>query len=1074
MTTCFLFLFTGMIQLSANENYSVVQQGINITGVVTEATGDPLPGVNVVVKGTSTGQVTDVNGRYSISVPNENATLQFSFVGYVTAELTVGNQRTISVELREDASQISEVVVVGFGVQKKENLTGSVSMVDMEKVLGDRPVTSVGQALQGAIPGLMITGDAIPGTEQTFNIRGTTSINGGGPLILVDNVPADISMINPEDIESISVLKDAASAAIYGARAAFGVILNTTKKAKKGTKFQLSYGNNFGFQKPINLTEQASVLEILETMQHRSMTGKHYSDNQDYVKWMDLVKQYNANPSAFPKNGAYLDPDDNKYYYLKDNNPQLVIFDKFGFQQTHNVSASGGTDKLVYRMSLGYTDQDGPLLTKKDSHSRVSLSSFISADITSWLNQSLDIRYAQDKRSYVLNREDNMASRSMFSQNARFAPNDYLVRTTEPDGPAYPCSSPLNYLLLSDPTRYQTVNPRIFSRTTIRPFKGLTGVFEYTFDKNDRDVKDFNSPFLMTTWQMGLQWSSEPGSGRYRVDKTTTNYSAINTHVTYSFDLQDIHNFSLMGGFSQEYNYKELLWSQRDGMINPDMPTLSGATDEIQSKDEFSEFTIRGVFYRVNYDYRGRYLFEANGRYDGSSRFPKKNRFGFFPSFSAGWQVMQENWMQWSKNWVNEFKLRVSWGQIGNQEIYKRYPDIPNNYPYIPDMASSRADWIYNGNRPITLGMPGMVRDDFTWENAESLNYGIDFRALNNKLSGTFDWYWRDTRGMLTRGAEFPSVVGATAPQYNAANLRSKGWEFSVSWRDRIGDWGYNVGFNIFDSRAHITKFENATGLLSERYVGQEFGEIWGYVTDRYYTIDDFDDVWQSGTWRLKEGVTSIRGNNTVRPGDIMFKNLMDTPEINSVNQIDDGLNTLSSPGDRKIIGNNTRRYQFGINLGANWKGFDLYVFLQGVAKRDAWIGSYMIFPFTDDKIGTIYSHQLDYWRPVDHKNGDYRAVNSNTRYPRLYDDALNYSSNYRAQTKYLSNAAYMRLKNITLRYSIPSKITQYIGLTSAKLFFSAENLYTWHSLPKGIDPERLNWGYPFYANYSFGLNITL
>lgn len=1057
----------------------VMQQARKIKGKVTDAMG-PVTGANVVQKGTTNGTITDMDGGFTLEVP-VGAYIQVSFIGCLPKEFVVTEQSDYNVQLVEDAQKLDEVVVVGYGVQKKENLTGAVSMVSMEKALGNRPVTNVASALQGTIPGLVVTSSSVPGKANKFNIRGTTSINGGEPLVLVDNVPADIDMINPEDIESVSVLKDAASAAIYGARGAFGVILITTKKAKKNSRLSLNYNNNFGFIKSINRPEQASITEILETHLAYDNDGKYYADNQNLSQWIGYVKDYNANPSNYPANGLYMPEGENRYYYLKDNDPQGAVLDNYGFQHTHNVSASGGGEKITYRLSLGYTSNQGTLITDKDNYDRINMSSYISADITSWLNQSVDIRYANGNRSYV---ESDGAIYKTYLP--RFYPTGEIVRSNDLNGPAYPVNTPENYIRLKDPTRYKDDNPRIFSRTSLTPFKGFEAIFEYTFDKKNSDRKLYTSPFQMTNDQMGLLWSDTPSTGRYRNDKTSIDYSAINTYANYQFSLKDKHNFKAMIGFSQESRNYELLWVQRDDMINPSMPSISGATGDIQTKDQYKQYGIRSGFFRVNYDFMNRYLVEVNGRYDGSSKFPTDSRFGFFPSFSLGWQLGQEQFMEWSKSWLDQLKIRGSWGQVGNQAI--------DEYAYNPIMISKQSYWLSGGKRPITLDAPGLVRSDFGWEVVETLDIGVDFSAFSSRLNGTFDWYRRDTKGMLMPGAEFPSVVGTDAPQQNAADLRTKGWELSINWRDQIGDWGYNVGFNLYDSRSVITKYDNAAGLfrdynsekdatLSEedakvykRYrQGMTLGEIWGYTTERYYTVDDFQDGWQNGVWKLKDGVTTIKGKNNIRPGDVMYKNLRDDEANESVNQIDNGRDNVNDPGDRSIIGNETPRYQYGATAGVSYKGFDLSVFLQGTGKRDTWLEGDLRFPLSNGTFGTVYSHQLDFWQPIDPENGNWNPINPNAEFPRLYNQINGMDdSNYRIQTKYLANAAYLRLKNVTLGYTLPKEIVNRISLSNIKVFFSAENICTWDKLPKGYDPERLNWGYPFYATYSFGINVTL
>ena len=1048
---------------------NTIAENKKIIGKIVDMYNEPIIGANIIIQGTSNGTISDIDGNFILNA-SKGDILNISYVGYLSQRLTIKDKSNLSVILKEDLQLMDEVVVVGYGVQKKVNLTGSVSVVDMKKTLGDRPVTNVGAALQGTIPGLVISGGSVPGQGKSFNIRGVTSINGGSPLILVDNVPAQIDLINPEDIESVSVLKDAASAAIYGARGAFGVVLITTKKAKKNSRLQLNYNNNFGFAKAVNRPEQASVLDILETHLAWDNDGQYFAEGQNLSDWIGYVKDYNSNPSAYPSSGRYIPEGEQKYYYLKDTDPQGAILDNYGFQQTHNISASGGSEKITYRMSLGYTDNEGILITNKDNYERLSVSSYISADITSWLNQSVDIRYARGNRSYV--ESDGAIYRTAF---AAFYPEGSMPLSSDIDGPEYLVNTPANYLLQKDPVKYTDENPRIFSRTSIKPLDGLEAVLEYTFDKNNRNKKYYSSPFQMTNTQMGLLYSDNPSSGRYRQDKSETNYSALNVFATYSKSIKDTHNFKLMTGYSQESRKWETLYVLRDDLINPDMPSISGATGEIQTGDGYKEYSIRSGFFRLNYDYLGKYLLELNGRYDGSSKFPTTNRFGFFPSFSAGWRVGEEQWMEWSREWLDDFKLRGSWGQVGNQAIAE--------YAFTPIMSTKQSDWIQNNKRPMTLNSPGLVRSDFTWEIVETLDLGFDFAAFNSRLTSTFAWYQRDTKGMLMPGAEFPSIVGTSAPKQNAADLRTQGWELAFTWRDHIGDWGYNVGFNIFDAESKITKYENNAGLFYDRNSAQNakryregmaLGEIWGYTTDRYYTIADFQDGWQDGNWKLKDGITTIKGNSNIRPGDIMYKNIRDDEEQGSVNQIDGGRDNVDDPGDKTVIGNETARYQYGASLGVSWKGIDLSIFLHGTGKRDAWLGGDLRFPLSYGSFGTVYSHQLDFWKPMDPENGNWNAMNPNAEFPRLYDEGKNAGSNNRIQTKYLVDASYLRLKNVTVGYTIPANIIKKSTFTNAKIFFSAENLFTWDKLPKGYDPERLSWGYPFYCTYSFGINLTL
>lgn len=1056
---------------------------LNLTVTVTESDGStPVVGAVVLLSGsTSKAAVTNLSGIAVLNGIPGSGTVEVSALGYTTRIVEVAGRTALDVSMEMSAINMGDVVVVGYGVQKKENVTGSVSMVSMEKALGNRPVTSVGAALQSTMPGLVVTGSAVPGSEMQFNIRGTTSLNGGAPLVLIDNVPGDPNMLNPQDIESVSVLKDAASSAIYGARGAFGVILITTKKAGKD-KFHLNYNNSFAFSKAINLPQQASLRNFLQTHKEFDSDGTYVS-GQNLNEWIGYLDQYEKgtlmqdNPGAYFKNGRFVPAGGNVYYYLTENNPMTEMIDKFGFMHMHNISASGGTEKLNYRLSLGTVNENGILITDKDKMARINVGAYISSQITPWLNTSLDVRYSKRERDYI-NKNDNI-----FKPVRSSYPTGTMPNSGDLDGPEYPTDTPANYVRYSEPTHYLNANPRIYSRTSITPFKGFEGVFEYTFDETVSDIKDYDKGFDMINDQMGI--ISSVGTPTYTNTKSTSRYNAINVYGTYNISTFDNnHNFRIMAGFAQESRYYEQLWASRQDMINPEMPSINGGTGTIYAGDDFTEFAIRSGFFRVNYDYKGKYLLEVNGRYDGSSRFPKKSRFGFFPSFSAGWQLGRETFMEWSRDWLDELKIRGSWGQLGNQEIL--------DYTFLPTMESYLGEWVTgDDSRPTTLKPPGLVRSNFTWEKVEVLDIGFDMSLFRNRLTATFDWYRRDTKGMLAPGFELPGIVGADAPDQNVADLRNKGWELSLNWRENRGDWNYGIGFNLFDSRTRITKYDNAAGLLGDNkngvertdmtknkyYEGMYLGEIWGYVTDGFYTIDDFKDGWQNGAWVLKDDVPGINLDGTlvsVRPGDQRFKNLRDnadgTVEINS------GENTLANPGDQKIIGNSTPRYQYGANANVGWKGLDLSIFINGTGKRDYWLNGALIFPMNNGQFGTIYTHQMDYWKPADRASGDYTPLNPDAKYFRIYGEPDNNvkSSNTRVQTKYLSNAAYLRIKNVTLSYTIPYKIVSKIGLSNAKVFFSAENIYTWSKLPKGFDPERLSWGYPFFATYSFGINITL
>lgn len=1045
----------------------ITQQDGVCKGVVKDNQGETVIGASVVVKGSTNGTITGLDGDFTLDNVKRGDVIQISYIGYVSQEV-VWQGTPLNITLKEDSQTLEEVVVVGFGSQKKANLTGSVSQVKMDDVLGERPVTNVKNALQGSMPGLMVSGGASPGEAKSFNIRGTVSINGMNPLVLIDNVEGDIDLLNPEDIESVTVLKDAASSAIYGARAAAGVILITTKKAKKGEKFNLNYNANFGFQTSINSPKQASLDEYLRAYQAAGFSETYYAGNGSVSKWREYLAGYKENPAAYPTvgDGIYIG-EDGAPYYLNDKDVYKA-FQETSFMQTHNLTANGGTEKLRYRLSAGLTKEDGPLIESKDTYMRKNISSFISADITDWLTQEADFRYTVADRSEPMGSGDGIYCMNHIS----FYPSGMMPGSVNTSvGKDLPLITPENQIRYNNPYLTDTDNTRIYLRTIMRPIKGLELVGEYTYDRKNWQKSYYAKKWEYTTEQLGS--NNSVTSDYLFKSEDHEDYNALNLYGTYNFSIKEDHMFKVMAGFNQERKQNSWISVQTHDMIAPSAPSFTSATGKIIPQNSYSDYAIRGAFYRINYNYKDRYLFEANGRYDGSSKFPKDDRFGFFPSFSVGWNIARESWMEKALDYVSDLKLRASWGQIGNQNI--------GNYGYYSTMqpVGNSNYWLKDGEFITYISTPGLVSNSFTWETVETLDIGFDASMFNSRLQVTFDWYQRTTRDMLIAGIQLPAVVGTSAPMRNAADMRTRGWEIAVNWRDQIGDWKYNVGFNLYDYKSKITKYSNNEAkLLSQNYYeGKTLGEIWGYVSDGFYTIDDFDGP---GTWQLKDGVASLDGYNP-RPGDEKFVNLNDDRGTNEINS---GLNTVDSPGDQKVIGNSTPRYNFGVNLGVSYKGFSLSAILQGTAKRDVWIGGMSLFPFGGSAKAyyPVFYNQTDYWEPMGSCDGQYTendreywvAKNPDASLYRLYSNMQNHGSNQRASTKYLQNGAYMRLKNITLAYTFPKALISKVSLSALKVFVSAENLATISSLPKGYDPERLSWGYPFYRTLSFGLNVTL
>ena len=1055
---------------SKNEVTTTVQQTKKITGNVTNTAGEPIIGATVLEKGNTTnGTITDIDGNFTINLP-ANATLSISYIGYITQEIQVGYQTSFKVVLKDDTKTLDEIIVVGYGSQKKANLTGAVSSVKMDEALGDRPLLNAADALQGAVPGLFVSnGGNAPGTSKSFQIRGAYSLgvkNSDGtygntikPLVLIDNVEGDIDMINPEDIESINVLKDAASAAIYGARAAGGVILVTTKRPKGASRFELNYNNNFAFGKAVNLPKQAPLMDYLQAYLDCGYSDAYWSLGSPSVsKWMEYLTAYQKDPSSFNTVGDGIYVDESGVPYYLNEKDLYKNFMETSFQMTHNISASGGTDKLRYRISGGYNSNDGVLISDRDKFERMNVNSFFSADVTKWFTQEITMSYAHSLQTSPggMGGVYNTRLVSYYPEGELPASVNTLA---DEDLPLF---TPRNQILYSNPVNNKNDNPRIFLKSILKPLKGLEAVFEYTFDKNIYDYHWYTGQYDYTTIQGG---SSKSFVDDYlRKYKQHTNYNSINVYATYNKDFGN-HHFKVMAGFNQESSYQETLDTYSYNQAVLDVPAMSSGTGTIKATDSYSEYAIRGGFFRVNYNYLDKYLLEVNGRYDGSSKFPKSSRFGFFPSVSAGWQIAQERFMNSTRHWLDGLKLRASYGVIGNQNI--------NPYTFTPSMSvnNKATSWIIDDTYVTSISsLPALVSQNFTWEKVGTINVGLDVNLFNNRLSGVFEWYQRNTNGMLAPGVQLPAVVGASAPYQNTADMRTRGWELSLNWRDQIGKVGYRIGFNLSDYKSEIIKYDDnaATKLLSSYYPGQTLGEIWGYVVDGYYTVDDFVDT---SSWQLKEGVTSINGYN-VRPGDVKFKNLRD--DDTSTNVITSGDNTFDNPGDRKVIGNTTPRYQYGINLGMNYAGFDLNVILQGTGKRDYWISNVLTFPMNGDNFVPLFEGLSDYWMPKDPDNGDWSAVNPNAKYPRIYGNRGNSGSNLRQSDKYLSDASYLRIKNITLSYKLPKKWVNQIFLNQMKAFVSIENVATFTSLPSGIDPERIEWNYPAFRTVSFGVNITL
>ena len=1043
-----------------------VSQEISVSGLITDQEGLPLPGANIIEKGTANGVQTDFDGNYSLVIKDLNATLVVSYLGYKTQEVPVSNKTTVNISLEEDAAQLEEVVIVGFGTQKKANLTGANSTIDFSETLGDRAIVNSAQALQGSIPGLEINiNSGSPGAGVSdINIRGFESINGGSPLILMDNVEVNINDINPADIDKVTVLKDAAASAIYGGRAAFGVVLITTKRGKKGTKTKFNYSSSFSISRATELLEQASPLEVATYLLDNRIA--EFPTGERPAEWIDLINDFNANPSLYPT--GYFEDQGGQIWKLRDNDQVGEFIDNIGVAQIHNVGISGGSESTAYRISLGFNNEDGIMVTDRDSFKRYNLNASIDTDVTDKFSVSFGTQYINSNRSLP------QASYNQLRGNPSFyAIGNYIAD----DGTETPFASAANLARFNVPEVRDQNNIRMTGSLNFKPTKGLKLTGEYTFQTRVDDRRSSNNAFVFQS-PFRINSANTPALSSYFRRNNKVVYNAINLYANYEKSFGN-HNFSTLVGFNHETNSAETFSASGDNLLNVDLPSLTGTQENPAVNDNFGEWAVQGAFGRFAYNYKEKYLLEVNGRYDGSSRFPRADRFGFFPSFSAGWTVSKENFFKPLLSVVSQLKFRGSWGEVGNQRI----EDGNGNqilYPFLSTLGPANANWInpLTGQRYVTLTSPDLVSESFTWERVRSLNFGVDASFFSNRLSTTFDWYKRETLDQLDFGLSLPAALGTGAPLQNVADLENIGWEFALSWKDKIGDFSYRISANVYDSDTEITKLVRDDRLINNLFVGRTIGDIWGYVTDGYYTVDDFVDgtlntdntsanFLQGGT--LKDGVTSIEGVDS-NPGDIKFKDLDGDGIITAGNNTVDLAGTDDDPanvgpGDRKIIGNNRRHFRYGLSGSAAYKGFDFSFTVVGVGERDVNLGSGSLnFPHTGSFSGVL-KHQLDYWTP-DNPTGFF---------PRNYDGSGNYGISRRTQTKYLGDGSYWNLRNVSLGFTFPPEALDKTFIDNLRISVSAENPIIKDKLPSGLNSEFDGNGgrYPFQKRFSFGVSLT-
>ena len=1005
-----------------------------LSGKVVDASGMPVIGAGVMVEGTGTGTVTDVDGSYSLDSVSENTVLEFSCMGYQSVKVEVGNKKVLDVTLREDAQFLEEVVVVGYGTQKKVNLTGSVSMVSSDEISA-RPISSVSSGLQGLLPGVTVVNpNGQPGeSNTTIRVRGIGTIGNANPLILIDGVEGDISAINPEDIESVSVLKDAASASIYGSRAANGVLLVTTKKVNKASdsKARVSLGAYFGLQTPTRLPQMCDAIEFM-TLDNEARqnvgTSPAWTEDQ-FAKVRD-----NTDPNFFA-NTDWLSQ----------------VLNKFAPQQNYNVTLSGSLGSSGYMLSYRYFDQKGLTVGSSTGEKRHNVRFKMDTKLLDRVTLSSNLSYTSRKVTSPVN---SLTSGGGAIYTAmRIAPNAPVKYT---DGTwAYGGGNTNPVAVLNDGGRSVTSTDEFSLLEVLKVdiLKGwdVSATYNLTSSNGLREILKktitFNNP--------------EDGSSYvYAQPNTLKNIDIRNLQQTFilqtNFDFTfGKHNLSGVVGMSQEWYKGTSFSASRNNLITEQDPALNLGDASTMSNDaSSSRWALRSGFGRISYNYDERYLLEANLRYDLSSRFHKSNRGGWFPSVSAGWRLSEERWMQFAKPVFDNIKIRASWGMLGNQYVGS------SEYPYLSVLKSFNSEVsLIGANATTGYAQSTLANPNLSWEQIKMFDVGLDLAMLGNRLTFSFDWYDKDTEGILLQ-LNYPAQIGAKPSEQNAGKVNNKGWEIDLGWREQRGDFFYGIGFNLSDVKNKIVDLAGNAPDLSGyqiRMVGYSIDAFYGYVADGLMSPEDFkisDPV--NNNYSLPK-IPVILGND-YQPGDIKYK------DISGPDGVPDG--RITPEYDKVVLGSNIPRYTYSIRGDFGWKGIDFSFVIQGVGKCDGYLEGSARHAFQDMAAYPQKVH-LDRYNVVTNPN-------LNASYPRLtYNTSFNQST---FSTYWMEDASYMRLKNIQLGYTFPEKWMKKARIDKLRIYLSADNLFTVSKYFYAYDPETpVSKGgyYPQVKTFVIGLNLN-
>lgn len=1076
-----------LILLLAGSSMVLSAQDRSISGKVFDTNEEPLIGVTVTIENTTIGAITDIDGAFTLQVPEGKVVLNVSYVGFVPQKVTVASgQSNVTVRLSEDAVLLNEVVVVGYGKQKKVNLTGAVASVGGEE-LENRVTKSLSSMLQGTVAGLNVTtSSGVPGSSASINVRGITSIHESEPLVLIDGAVGDIDRVNPNDVESISVIKDASAAAIYGARAAFGVILVTTKSgAAKDGKATVRYSGRFGWQAPTTSTDYEttgywSVYTINQFWQANS--GTLYVDytDQDMQELWNRVNDKTEHPDRpwvveDVRNGrnqwVYYGNYDWWHSLYRDNRPM----------QQHNVSISGGKDDVKYFVSGSYDKQTGILRENPDIYRKYNLRSKIDFRINEWLTMSNNTSFYSSQYSYL---GDGDVENTL-AYSARHALACFPQKN--PDGSWLYSTPYLNYkvangrhILLGENSHRNVERSTDFTNTTrlvYVPIRELSFTGDFTYRQYQSRNTSRSNVMYYREYPDGELLSYATGAGANRLDEAvnTNQYYSTNIFGTYDDTFNQAHHLSVVGGMNYEAWKNKNISAYGENLVSTDLDDLDlvgqnaeGATITGVGGGQ-NEYALLGIFGRINYDYKSRYLFEVSGRYNGTSRFASGSRWGFFPSASAGWRISEESFFQPVRQWIDNLKVRGSFGSLGNQNISSYY-----SFARLISISSLGYTFGEGSVLPKYSSLSAPIASGMTWETAQQWDFGFDLTMLGNRLNLTVDGYIRDTKDMLTDGVDLPGVYGADLPDMNAADLRTKGYEITLNWRDRLTlgnkPFEYSVGLNLSDYKSVITKYDNENKTFAKDYYeGMEIGEIWGYVTDGLFQTDE-----EAKAYAEKVDLSYVLKGQTGgwQAGDVKFV------DLDGDGKVGIGSNNVDNPGDRKILGNSLPSFSYGISASAQWNGFDVSAFFQGTGNH-YWYPAGQSMPFWGP-----YSYPYLSFLQKDFLADVWTAENTDAYFPR----AMAYSASggvlSNVNDRYLQNLRYLRFKNLTVGYTLPQSWTGKARIESVRIYFTGENLCYWSPLKKHsryVDPEAAidrsdaynNAYYPWQKSFLFGIDVT-